>query len=164
MVSDLGNVKSLERVLTERRTKRVVRRNGKLLKHNLNGGYYKVGLGKAGAIKMIGVHRLVALAFVPGHSKKKYVTNHKNGNKLDNRAENLEWCTVGDNLAHAYKLGLKKPFRGDKKTKLDERKVRSIKRLAIEGARTSDIARAHGTTTGIVRAIRTGRSWRYISA
>lgn len=52
------------------------------------------------------VHRLVAAAFIENPEKLKYV-NHKNGIKHDNRVENLEWCSSGDNQRHAYRTGLK---------------------------------------------------------
>lgn len=51
-------------------------------------------------------HRLVAEAFIPNPNNLPIV-NHKDGNKLNNTIDNLEWMTAADNLNHAYKTGLK---------------------------------------------------------
>lgn len=69
-------------------------------------GYYVVTLRQDNGVKRrFDVHRLVADAYVEGKFDSAYV-NHKNGNKLDNRAENLEWCTNEENLQHAWSTGL----------------------------------------------------------
>jgi len=57
--------------------------------------------------KNVSVHRLVAEAFIDNAEGKAEV-NHINGNKQDNRASNLEWCTRSENIAHAFKNGLKR--------------------------------------------------------
>lgn len=116
-VSNLGNVKSLNRsmmVTQERYSKpRLMRRKGKLLKPGVS--YYKgkasaypvVLLCKNGIPKNHRVHRLVALHFVPNPENKPAV-NHLNANTLDNRAANLEWCTITENNRHAIALGNRK--------------------------------------------------------
>ena len=54
--------------------------------------YYQTVLYKNGKAKTVTVHRLVAEAFIPNPDNLPYV-NHKDCNKLNNRADNLEWCT-----------------------------------------------------------------------
>lgn len=67
----------------------------------------RVQLWKNNKVKMIAVHKIVALAFVP-NPKGKPCINHIDGNPLNNHYTNLEWCTYSENMKHAYKNGLAK--------------------------------------------------------
>lgn len=69
-------------------------------------GYPRVQLwSKAKSVKRA-IHRLVAIAFIPNPEGKCQV-NHIDGNRLNNRVENLEWCTPQENTNHAIAMGLK---------------------------------------------------------
>jgi len=70
-----------------------------------NCGYVRVGLCKNSKIKQESIHRLVAKYFIPNIDNKQFV-NHKDGNKLNNSVENLEWVTLSENMKHSYKNGL----------------------------------------------------------
>lgn len=56
------------------------------------------------------IHKLVALNFIdkPENYNDKWVVNHKDGDKLNNNVENLEWMSASDNTRDAYKNGLNK--------------------------------------------------------
>lgn len=98
-VSSLGRVRSLDRIQYN-----PVAATHQTLHpgHIMNGvvshvGYRKVALRDInGKRKNCSVHRLVAMAFIPNPNNLPFI-NHKNYNKLDNRVENLEWCTPSYN-------------------------------------------------------------------
>lgn len=73
-------------------------------------GYYKYTLVKNKTKKQCFMHQLIATAFIPNPNNYPCV-NHINGNKKDNRIDNLEWCTIKENNQHAYKTGLNKGVR-----------------------------------------------------
>lgn len=77
----------------------------KSLSTHSGGRYLKVDLYKNGKSTTRHVNRLVAEAYIPNPDNKPDV-NHRNGNKFDNRVENLEWVTKSENMLHAYQTGL----------------------------------------------------------
>lgn len=95
-VSDLGRVKSLDRYVDYGKTTAL--RKGRILKPGkATGGYLQVELWKSGASSTKLIHRLVAEAFVPNGENLSEV-NHKDENKENNSADNLEWCSRKYNI------------------------------------------------------------------
>ena len=85
---------------------RVMNRSGNILKPQItNSGYNLVHLLCDGIRKAYTIHRLVAVAFIPNPESKLQV-NHIDGNKLNNKIDNLEWVTNKENLRHAFDSGL----------------------------------------------------------
>lgn len=62
--------------------------------------------------KPVGVHRLVAYAYLPAPLPGQVWVNHKDGNKLNNHYTNLEWTTISENIQHAFDTGLHKVVTG----------------------------------------------------
>jgi len=106
-VSSMGRVRSVDHyVRTGIKHNSAVKRKGHMLKQNeKRNGYLTVDLSKDNRVKNISVHRIVAVAFLPMVDGKTCV-NHKNLNKHDNRVENLEWCSYGENTKHAINNGV----------------------------------------------------------
>ncbi len=82
-------------------------------KNTLSKGYYKICTNS----KDYFVHKLICMAFNPIEDKEYYddykdlQVNHKDGNTLNNHADNLEWVTKSENIKHAYESGLNKKVR-----------------------------------------------------
>lgn len=109
-VSNLGNVRSVDRFIF------YANPNGKnkgksvkgclLTRRKSFGKYFSVNLSTTGkGKKSYFVHRLVAKTFIPNPLNLEQV-NHIDGNIYNNKAENLEWVTMSQNIRHAYKTGL----------------------------------------------------------
>jgi hypothetical protein len=79
---------------------------GRILKPLFGGtGYLNLSLSQHGHQQKRTIHRLVAFAFC-GTPPRNFEVNHKDGNKINNRALNLEWVGRDENCRHAYRLGL----------------------------------------------------------
>lgn len=104
-VSSLGRVRSLDRHKLGRGRIKLSRQRGRLMKPKVDKyGYNVVQLSKDGQRTFTTVHRLVAMAFIPNPNNYDQV-NHIDCDKLNNRTENLEWCTAKQNVIHAHKNG-----------------------------------------------------------
>jgi len=77
-----------------------------IVKQKIKNNYYYVRLSSYES--EFRVHRLVAQTFIKNITDKKIFVNHKNGNKLDNCVDNLEYVTPSENVKHAVENGLQK--------------------------------------------------------
>ena len=91
--SNLGNVRSLDRLIRSKNNGNIVRKGRILIPfYEEKKGYYQVRLAKNGKNKTFRIHRLVALAFLENPFNYTDV-NHKDEIKTNNNVDNLEWCT-----------------------------------------------------------------------
>lgn len=146
-VSDAGQVRSPRKTLSSR-------------SHNGRGYPHVCIYYDDGRRVLSQVHRLVASAFCDnphGHE----VVNHRDGNKSNNRATNLEWCTHRDNREHAIATGLASRMDGEHNPRcvLNEMQVRVIRRCIDLGLPGPYIANAFGVSNFAVYAIKHGRTW-----
>lgn len=138
-VSDKGNIINV--------------RNGRTLRTVLQNGYVKVQLSTNGVRKNYPVHRLVATAFIKNEEGKPYV-NHKDGNKENNCADNLEWVTAKENDTHARSTNLKVQNKPIKAINIDDGNVITFESL-------SECARYFRTNKGSIHRVLSGKRNKY---
>jgi hypothetical protein len=117
---------------------------GSILKqHKGQHGYYQVDL----LSKTNLVHRIVAEAFVPNPDNKPQV-NHKDGDKSNNAASNLEWCTESENSIHSFDTGLSKHGQSHFNSRLSEEDISRIREDAKNKyfGWTRDTAKRYGVS------------------
>lgn len=100
--SNMGRIRSKDRIVKfSNGTKR--RYPSCILKGRINGKGYRLitpGVTSSGKHGTIGVHRLIAMTYIPNPQNKPFI-NHKDGNPLNNQVSNLEWATPEENSRHA---------------------------------------------------------------
>ena len=131
-----------------------IRWGGRKVKPQPNGkGYLRVHI--AGRMRF--VHRLVAEKYVPNPNNLPQV-NHKDGNKKNNRADNLEWVSNYENRQHAVKEGLQIHGERCPWAKLKQQDVDYIKEH--NETPSKELSAMFNISVGMIRAIRRGSSWK----
>lgn len=120
-----------------------------------NVGYQSISIFRHGEERRRCVHALVAEAFLGEKPTPKHQVNHKNGVKVDNRADNLEWVTVRENVQHGYDvLGHKAVFgEANGQSKLTSAQVREIRSRRESGELLRAIADDFGVNQSVVSRI-----------
>jgi hypothetical protein len=146
LVSNLGNVKS--------------KRYNKQLKGFVNNsGYKRVQIGSSKNKHFI--HRLVAETFLKKEFGKEFV-NHKDGNKLNNSVDNLEWVTRSENDLHAFRNDLRKSRKGENhhNSKLTLSQVEEIKNLLSKNYNCTYIAEKYNVHRRTISDIKNKKTWK----
>lgn len=161
-VSNTGLVKSLEKRVDSGKCHR--RWRVQILSHGTDSkGYLRVSLSKNGVTKTHKIHRLVAQAFIPNPDNLPQV-NHIDGNKTNNRVDNLEWCSQSENMRHACKTGLKRndgEFNTQSKlTEADVRYIRAVYKARDKEFSTVALAKKYGVHRKTISRVVTGKYWR----
>lgn len=157
-VSTLGQVRSVDRVIV-RNDGTSQHWKGRLLK--AVGPYPYVTLCDAGRERAVRVHRLVLETFV-GPRPAGMQCRHLDGNKRNNRLENLAWGTSAENTEDKRRHGTIR--RGERSywARLNESDVIGIRSRFASGQSKADIALEFGVSSHCIHDIVTGRTWKHI--
>lgn len=101
-----------------------------------------------GTFITIGIHRLIAMTFIPNPENKKEV-NHIDGDKLNNSVKNLEWVTPSENMEHALHNGLRKFATSDET-------IHQICKMLERGDRVMDICNELDIQKHVVLSVKSG--------
>lgn len=155
-VSDLGNVRSLDRILTDGH-----RRSGRRLRFNRHhkNEYLSVQLCRQQVDERMSVHRLVLEAFV-GPAPPEHVAAHDNGDRADNRLVNLRWSTIADNHADKRRHGTLVHGERQWNSKLLAVQAVFIRNMLDAGCEQKPLAEAFGVARSAIGKIKTRAAWR----
>ncbi len=156
-VSNLGKVWSVPRIVI-RKNGRKYRVRGKILIATPLNGYAGVSLNLDGSVKNVYVHHIVMEAFV-GDCPKNMEINHKDGDKMNGRVDNLEYVSHKKNVEHALAVGLIARGSGRSDSKLSEKDVRKIRELReLRGTETGRaLAKKYSVSGSLISHIQLGK-------
>ena len=156
-ISDDGLVKSLERVGIDKNNRRFpVKEKILTLKLPKGAFYYQILLYKNSNYKLFRIHRLVADAFLYKSDKNQEV-NHKDGNKLNNRKDNLEWVTKSENINHSHVVLKQDNGENRYNSKLKEKDVLEIRNSNLS---QNKLAKIYNVSKTCIQQVKSGKSWK----
>lgn len=159
-VSDLGRIKSLDRITKNYHSGDRYEKGKYLKPGNSHSGYKLIVLHKNGISRTFRLHRIVAQHFIDNHNNKPQI-NHKDGIKSNNAISNLEWCTAKENISHAFKNGLRS---GYDRAILSDADVIYIKTHYVRLKVTASyFARKFNVSESCIRHIISGKNWSRIN-
>ena len=124
-------------------------------------GYYEYTLiNDLNKSKSITAHRLVALEYIPNPNNYP-VINHIDGNKLNNKVDNLEWCTFHHNNMHAVNMGLYKNLKSVTQLDKNGKVINTFKSIREAGRMTGIDSSGIAKCCKGKRKIAGGYCWRY---
>ena len=123
-------------------------------------GYKRANLkDECGRNSSVMVHRVLMLTFQPPVDDSLQI-NHKDGDKLNNNIENLEWCTHLENLKHAWDTGLRP---APSHRILDEEQVLEVREMRASSDKTlEEIGKLYGVTQCAIWRIVHRKTWKHI--
>ena len=128
-------------------------------------GYEIIALNLNGKAISKAVHTLVLNAFnQKPESTERLEANHKDGNKTNNRADNLEWVTSKENKKHAFDSGLCNHRRGEAlyNSKFTTEQIIDIKTRLKQGIPGTVLAEEFNVVPSTINHIKTGRNYNHI--
>lgn len=144
----------------------IINKKNKRIKSQYIGstGYYMVTFSQNNKSKPKRVHKIIAEAFIENPKKLPFI-NHKDGNKLNNSIENLEWCNHSHNMRHAYETGLiNNTGVKNGSSKLTVEKVLIIKKMLLMGISQYKIAKEiGGISRSAILKIKLGKTWTHVN-
>jgi hypothetical protein len=126
-------------------------------------GYHRVRLCGANGHKYFSVHRLVCETFHGKAPSVRHHAAHENGDRTDNRADNLAWKLPTENSADKIRHGTHGIGERNPSAKLSEQDVVSIIELVRIGRSKTSISKQFGVTRGAIYLIASGRKWGHLS-
>lgn len=119
---------------------------------------------KDGTKKQYARHRLVLMTFCPVENMNDLQVNHKDGDKLNNKLDNLEWTTPQQNTQHAWDNNRCEKMRGENHPlhKLTEQEVLEISKKLKNNYSMSQLAREYNISRRTIGRIRDRESWKRV--